>query len=192
MFENGLIQHLDERLAERGILKVVEIGGGFGGLAHYLTKIFKDKLRYVIVDIPESLAFSAVYLTTLHAHADNRLVAAEGPIGFETTPGFTFVANFDHGRLIMADDEVDLVLNTLSLSEMSDAQIDDYCRAASRWIGRRGIFFEQNHQSNHLGPGDIPPLYLKNLRKCTTRLLPTSFPARRGDANFWVNASYRG
>jgi hypothetical protein len=75
---------------------------------------------------------------------------------------------------------------------MSDAQIDDYCRAVSRWIGTRGIFFEQNHQSDHLGPGDVPPLYLKNLRKCVTQLLPASFPARRGDANLWVNASYRG
>jgi len=75
---------------------------------------------------------------------------------------------------------------------MSDAQIDDYCRSAARWIGDRGIFFEQNHQSNHQGPGDIPPRYLKNLRRCSSRLLPESFPTRRGDANLWVTSGYRG
>jgi len=192
MYENALIKHLDQRLAERGILKVIEIGGGYGGLAHHLMKVFEGKLRYTIVDIPESLAFSAIYLGTLHPQDRNLLVGGGGPIALPAAPGFSFVANFDHEQLTMDEDEVDLVINTLSLSEMSDNQIDDYCRAVSRWIGRSGIFFEQNHQSDHLGPGDVPPLYLKNLRKCTTQLLPASFPARRGDANLWVNASYRG
>lgn len=191
MAENALIAHLDERLGEHNPLVVIEIGGGFGGLAYHLMRAFDRRLRYVIVDLPESLAFSAIYLTTLFPDLDNRIASESGSISLEATPGFTFVPNMDYGRLALGRD-ADLVVNTLSLSEMSDPQIEDYCAAVSRWIGTRGIFFEQNHQSDHRGPGDIPPRYLKNLRKCTTQILPASFPKRRGDANFWVNATYRG
>ena len=42
--------------------QVVEIGGGYGGLALSLSKIL-DGSRYVIVDLPEVLLFSAAYLT---------------------------------------------------------------------------------------------------------------------------------
>ena len=67
-----------------------------------------------------------------------------------------------------------------------------HCQATSRLIGNTGIFFEQNHQTDHQGPGHIPPLYLKNLKKCESQILTDSFPGRRGDANFWVNADYQG
>ena len=192
MFENGLIPHLDERMAEHNPLRIIEIGGGFGGLAYHLMQVFEGRVRYIIVDLPESLAFSAIYLTTLFPDLDNHLAGETGAISLGETSGFTFVPNMDHERIALDGRDADLVINTLSLSEMSDAQIDDYCRSAARWIGSRGIFFEQNHQSNHRGPGDIPPRHLKNLRRCSSRLLPESFPARRGDANFWVTASYIG
>ena len=59
-------------------------------------------------------------------------------------------------------------------------------------IGDTGIYFEQNHQLDHQGPGGILPMYLKILRKCSSQILPESFPRRRGTANIWVNASYKG
>ncbi len=192
MYENGLIDLLDRRLAERSPLRVVEIGGGYGGLAYHLMNAFERKLRYAIVDIPESLAFAGIYLSTLFPELDNVFVGESGPIELPDTPGFTFIANMDHGRLNLGGSDADLALNTLSLSEMSDAQIEDYCKAVSSWIGERGIFFEQNHQSNHQGPGNVPPRFLKLLHKCSSNLLSESFPMRRGDANFWVNATYRG
>lgn len=192
MYENSLIDHLDARLAQHVPLRMVEIGGGFGGLAYYLMQAFDRRLRYAIVDIPESLAFAGIYLATLFPDLENVFVEAGADIELPDTPGFTFIPNMDHHRLALGGRDVDLVINTLSLSEMSDVQIDDYCRAASRWIGSRGIFFEQNHQTEHRGPGDIPPRYFRNLHKCSSRLLPASFPKRRGDANFWVNESYRG
>lgn len=192
MHENGLIDHLDRRFADHAPLRTIEIGGGYGGLAFHLMKAFDCKVRYAIVDIPESLAFAGIYLTTLFPELENIFVGESGPIDLPDTPGFTFIPNMDHARLAKGSRDIDLALNTLSLSEMSDAQIEDYCKAVSGWIGESGIFFEQNHQLDHLGPGNVPPRYLKLLHKCSSKLLPESFPKRRGDANFWVNATYRG
>jgi putative sugar O-methyltransferase len=186
MHENGLLDHLRARQEANGVLRIVEIGGGFGGLAYYLMKLFGERVRYGIIDIPESLAFSSIYCGTLYPDLDNRF-EQEGPASLPGTPGFSFVPN-----TITRDMTADLVINTLSLSEMSDAQIHDYCKAASAMIGDSGIFFEQNHQTDHQGPGDIPPLYLKSLKKCESQILGASFPERRGDANFWVNADYQG
>ena len=191
MHENGLIDRLRAAQAANGVLRIVEIGGGFGGLAYYLMGLFEMRVRYAIIDIAESLAFSSVYCTTLFPGLDNRF-EQQGPVQLPDAPGFSFVPNTIHHDLEDAALPADLVINTLSLAEMSDAQIHDYCKAASRLIGNSGIFFEQNHQTDHLGPGDIPPLYLKNLKKCESRILTDSFPGRRGDANFWVNADYQG
>ena len=57
MYENGLIGHLKEKQRVSKTLKIIEIGGGFGGLAYYLIDIFDEKVNYSIIDIPESLAF---------------------------------------------------------------------------------------------------------------------------------------
>ena len=40
---------------------VIEIGGGYGGLAVHLSRILK-RCRYILVDLPETLVFSASYL----------------------------------------------------------------------------------------------------------------------------------
>ena len=44
---------------------VLEIGGGYGGLAHHLTHLCSN-VTYVIVDLPETLFFSAIYLSLLN------------------------------------------------------------------------------------------------------------------------------
>jgi len=190
MEENGLFEILNQKIASAGQLTLVEIGGGYGALAYYLMKLYGEKLHYVIVDIPESLAFSAIYLSVLFPDLENRVIETErGPLD-TSSPGFSFLPNMYADLVSALAKPADLVLNTLSLSEMSDAQIHDYCRLASDAIGSEGIFFEQNHQSNHAGPGGIPPQYLRNLKSFSTSLLPESFPKRRGDANLWVNDSY--
>ena len=192
MEENGLFSHLHERLAEKEILTIVEIGGGYGALGYFLSNLFEGKIHYTIIDIPESLAFSSIYLSVLFPNIYSQFIESELNIWPATKPGFSFLPNMYSRDCCQGGSQVDLVINTLSLSEMSDEQIHDYCQQITTMIGDTGIFFEQNHQLDHQGPGGIPPEYLKILKKCSTRILPNSFPARRGNANLWVNASYRG
>ena len=44
---------------------VLEIGAGYGGLAHHLLGILGN-VTYFIVDLPETLLFSASYLSSLN------------------------------------------------------------------------------------------------------------------------------
>ena len=62
LFESGIIDFLRERAAKNGHVNIVEIGGGYGGLAHGIAQILKGRLNYYICDLPESLLFAALYL----------------------------------------------------------------------------------------------------------------------------------
>ena len=190
MEENGVLDWLNKRQRDNGTINIVEIGGGYGGLAYFLSLIFGENLQYSIIDIPESLAFSAIYLTILLPQTGHRICSQATPVSGQSTPVFTYVPNTLCSLWIHEAPTADLVINTLSLSEMSDRQIEQYCKHISNIIGNTGIFFEQNHQSDHQGPGGIPPAHFKNLKKCKSDILGDNYPQRRGQANLWVNPTY--
>jgi len=189
MFENGLIDLLKDRFAEKGTLRILEIGGGYGALAYHITQLFDQKVHYAIVDIPESLAFSSIYCSTLLPEMKCAFVEDTDPFYLEDEPGLTFIPNMLYDQLAADDSPLDLCLNTLSLAEMSVVQIKDYLESIKRFIGSTGIFFEQNHQNTDVCLGEIFPRYFKNLRRCETELVRT-YPERRGEANLWVNFSF--
>lgn len=126
-------------------LRILEIGGGFGGLAHHLRKLLPAS-QYFIVDIPESLMYSAIYLSVLHSSGRNRVLPyASVPSDLrDPNAGFTFVSNFFFDNLLAADLKFDLVINTLSMSEMAEKQVRYYCNGITRLLGDDGVFFEQN------------------------------------------------
>jgi hypothetical protein len=50
------------------------------------------------------------------------------------------------------DEPFDLVVNTLSLGEMSVPQIETYAELiAERWLATGGLFFEQNQDNRKVG-----------------------------------------
>ena len=189
MHENGLIELLMERLTKKGHLKIIEIGGGYGALAYYLIGLFRFKVRYGIIDIPESLAFSSIYCSTLLDQTRCELVNDAAAFELSDQNSLTFIPNMFYKNLSLDNGPIDLCINTLSLAEMSPEQVEDYCSSISQFIGQTGIFFEQNRQENELALANTFPQYFKNLRKCTTNLL-TNYPDRRGEANLWVNLGW--
>ena len=189
MYENGLIEILTDRLTKNGYLKIVEIGGGYGALAYHLIQFFNFNIRYAIIDIPESLAFSSIYCATLLKKFDIEIIVKDEPFSLTEMPGLTLIPNLFYRQLCVDEGPVDLCINTLSLAEMSPIQVEDYCTSISRFIGKKGIFFEQNRQKNELGLAYTFPRYFKNLRTCTTNLV-RNYPEQRGLANFWVNSDW--
>jgi SAM-dependent methyltransferase len=152
LFEAGFLDPAHSlSLRGRSPLRILEIGAGFGGLAHEIRKLL-PQAHYTIVDLPESLIFSATYLSILHRTEPHRLVVPEDDDATlsATAPGFSFVPNYLFPRLSRAACTFDLVLNTLSMSEMSDAQVRDYCVGIRELLGETGVFFEQNQDNRHL------------------------------------------
>lgn len=140
-------------------VRILEIGGGFGGLAHHLKTLLPDA-EYWIVDIPESLVYSAIYLSVLHKESCNVCLQGDEDLldALDPSPGFRFVPNFLFDSLVETGAGFDLVINTLSLSEMTEKQVRHYCRGIATLLADGGVFFEQNQDNRTVGGLDAQRL----------------------------------
>ena len=175
--ECGLLDSLRPRFC-----RILDIGGGFGGLAQAIVRELGAGVTYTIVDLPESLLFSSLYLQEVFPHSAHNFGAGR------TVCGFNYVPNYMFDEWIKQNPEgTDLAINTLSLVEMTDAQMRFYADRIQTCIGDDGVFFEQNHDGRWRG-----------LRECKT-LLACVFPYRlrlhsqtipvvlSGPADLWAN-----
>jgi len=165
--------------------RILEIGGGYGGLAYHLMNLIPEA-RYVIVDIPESLLFSSIYLSTLWEGKDNVLITPDcaQDLGKDTA-GFTFLPNFLFDDCCAAGLEFDLVINTLSMSEMTEPQVRYYAEGIRRLLDRRGVFFEQNQDNRPLEMLDAKTI----LAHCFPLCLPLQsllLPLMHGQPHLWA------
>jgi putative sugar O-methyltransferase len=148
----GLIERLRMIASEGRTPCIVEIGGGFGGLSYYLSQLVPEA-RIAIVDIPESLIFSSLYLSLLLPQKEQiyaRPEAADETL-VPSTPGCTFVPNYLFDKVIESHVEFDLAINTLSMSEMDESQVEYYCQGLNHLLAADGVFFEQNHDNKPVG-----------------------------------------
>ena len=192
MFECGAIDQLKVVAAAGRTPRILEIGGGFGGLAYHLKKIV-PQAHVVIVDIPESLVFAAAYLSLSIPH--DRFVYMTG--ASPTTdlmcdePGCTFVPNFMFDRVVDAGFPFDLAINTLSMSEMGPDQVSYYCRGIQKLLAPQGGFFEQNQDNSTIGKVDARRVIVTHFAHGTefrSRIVPNPV---HGNAHIWSRHPWR-
>jgi hypothetical protein len=142
LFDAGIIAWLDRLAAETQSVRILEIGSGYGALAWWFRGAFPS-CSYTIVDLPECLLFSGLYLSL--SRPDVRT-----GWGLDAVPfGLRFVPNYQAASL---REPFDLVINTLSMSEMSIPQVRHYASLIKgEWLAKRGLFFEQNQDNRHMG-----------------------------------------
>lgn len=126
---------------------VLELGGGFGGLGHFLIRDNPD-MTYIDVDLPENMALTAFYL--LSAFPDKK-VALFGEVDLKTADlsqyDIVVLPNFAIAEL--KDNTVDLAFNSYSLAEMSLETVANYISQFNR-ITRKFIY--------HVNHTRIPPV----------------------------------
>jgi putative sugar O-methyltransferase len=126
---------------------VLELGGGFGGLGHFLIRDNPD-MTYIDVDLPENMALTAFYL--LSAFPDKK-VALFGEVDLKTADlsqyDIVVLPNFAIADL--KDNTVDLAFNSYSLAEMSLETVANYISQFNR-ITRKFIY--------HVNHTRIPPV----------------------------------
>ena len=182
LYRTGILDRLERRIAERGFCRVMEIGPGYGGLAYQLKQTFGGRLQFIAVDLPESLIFSSIYLTTLSAD-DYLLYRDEKTI--DPHHGLIFVPAFRSPEFFAAVSEVDLCVNAISMSEMTAAQVDYYGRSIAGSLSDEGMFFEVNHEQDAVGPhvdckSRLAPHFEERLSVANTEV------ANDGDLDIWA------
>ena len=162
----GLIDRLREIANSGRTPLIVEIGGGYGGLSYYLSQLV-PQARIVIVDIPESLIFSSLYLSLLLPQQEQiyaRPAVTDQPL-VPATPGCTFVPNYLFDKVIETHVDFDLAINTLSMSEMDEEQVEYYCRGLNHLLATEGVFFEQNHDNKPVGRLNAKKIIARHFEK---------------------------
>jgi hypothetical protein len=179
----GLFRFLAARAAQNGRARVLEIGGGYGALAHYIKKLVPNA-AYTICDLPESLSMSASYLALTRPELRTHVVSLEAP-QVDDLDAFHFVPNYVLPQVAHSI-RFDLVINTLSLSEMSVAQIDRYGMLISEMISGTGLFFEQNQDNLPIGLQNCK-LHLPRHFLMRTKIDPPPFALSQGSVDIWTN-----
>lgn len=144
LWRRGVLDHLRRKVAENGTAHVVEIGAGHGSLCYHLKRLL-PRLTYTIIDLPEVLVFSGVYLT---------LTAPEwGPTVAEPTSGPTIrpfgtclVPNYQFAQALARLPAIDLAINISSFGEMTPQQVRKYAAGLSAAMREGGVLFESNDE----------------------------------------------
>jgi hypothetical protein len=132
---------------------VLEIGGGYGGLAR-LLRLLRKGVSYCIVDLPESLFFSFIFLKTCFPKAKFLLVERTDDFRKIEEEDFDFILVPAHMANGLTGSRFDLVVNTFSLGEMTQPAVDAYMKLLNNRI--EATFF---YSINRFGqrPGGNPP-----------------------------------
>lgn len=111
-----------ERLAN-GRPAALEIGAGYGALAYHVSRILPG-VRYYIVDLPEVLFFSAIYLSI--AAPERTLYLWDAARGQPELGTSDFVLIPNYALSSLGGMTFELVLNVASFQEMRPAQLQAY------------------------------------------------------------------
>lgn len=110
---------------------VVEIGAGWGGFGHQFKTLFPN-VTYVIIDLPSTILFSAVYLRTLFPEANTFMY---GDDSLSSALDGTSLYDFVFLPYYVVDEvdfqSLDLTINMVSFQEMTSDQVERYARMAS-------------------------------------------------------------
>jgi hypothetical protein len=123
---------------------VVELGGGFGGLAYYLVRD-NPQVTYVDFDLPEAVALASYYLMRSLPNVPVRLYG-EAELSAETltVPGIVLMPSFEIVKMPWKAATVSF--NSYSLAEMSPGTVHVYLDQITRITS--GYFLHINHNRN--------------------------------------------
>jgi putative sugar O-methyltransferase len=136
------------------VIRVAEIGAGYGRLAYLITKLFPN-VEYNIFDISPALAVSQNYLAcVLGEHRVSTF--REIP---QLASNSEIRAFLPHQIELFPDNYFDLVINVSSFDEMAAAQVDHYFSELDKKCG--GWLYLQGHaksqsQGVRLGVNEFP------------------------------------
>lgn len=129
--------------------RVIEIGGGYGGMAYYLMKTGKVD-QYIDIDLPETLALATFYLMSAYPN-ENFLLYGEGGIDSNSdNVKFVMLPSFEIEKIKKT--EIGLAFNSYSFAEMSKEASVNYIQHIG--MLRPEHILHVNHTSNSTTKSD--------------------------------------
>ncbi|HSB02853.1 MAG TPA: putative sugar O-methyltransferase [Anaerolineales bacterium] len=141
-YRSGILSEQLNTSAQRRY--VLEIGGGYGGLAHHVSNICGN-ITYIIVDLPETLLFSAAYLSLLNPQKKIHIYEPgdfQEASQFEAMGSCDFVLVPNYKLQALRRLRFDLAINMASFQEMRTSQVEealDFIRETCT-----GVFYSLN------------------------------------------------
>ena len=118
---------------------ILEIGGGYGGLAHKLALTY-PAATFTVIDLPEALALQAYFLASHHGEERLALHYADARTHESGDARFHLVCA---GTRPMRQ-HFDLVINTRSFMEMTRAQLQQYFALIQSTMPPGGLLYNLN------------------------------------------------
>ncbi|GMR24380.1 MAG: hypothetical protein BMS9Abin37_2917 [Acidobacteriota bacterium] len=150
-----MLTHLDGYLD--GVEVVVDIGGGYGGLAR-LIKLSRPEVRVVLVDLPEVNAIQTYFLSC--AFPDESVLGLTDVETLEAIDAREVGADFLilPGPLMekLRPSSFELVINTRSMMEMDLATVSFYLGQVQSKLPENGVFYTVNRYEKKTRLKDYP------------------------------------
>lgn len=150
-----MLTHLEPYLADVEV--VVEIGGGYGGLAR-LLKTALPSLKLVLLDLPEVNAIQTYFLKT--AFSEKKLITLRDVRSLDTIDPRSLEFDFLvlPGQLIerLAPGSFQLAVNTRSMMEMDPKTVSFYIEHLQRQLGPGSFFYCVNRYEKKTRLKDYP------------------------------------
>jgi putative sugar O-methyltransferase len=144
-------------LARKGTQRVLELGGGYGGLAMMALQ-FNPELSYAMCDLEESLFVQGTFLT-VHLGPERVHPVRTAEELRDLRPGHVYLLPQNRADEL-AKVRFDLAINQQSMQEMTSAQVERYCDILAKCAER---FYSCNRRSHGAGvvqqKGLIPDLH---------------------------------
>ncbi len=127
LYQAGVLDKLAKHQTKQFVL---EVGGGYGGLAHHIGRILDQKITYLLVDLPEMFLFQGPYLAVNNPHKkiyvyDRQTFTPEFIQTELSQYDFALIPNFALNQLAPIS-SIALMINMQSFQEMSTSQIRQY------------------------------------------------------------------
>jgi hypothetical protein len=129
------------RTREGGAVRVVEIGGGYGGMAYWLMQMTSN-VDYTIVDLP--------IVNVLQGYFLSKAIGAEA-VSFYGEPAGRVAVVPTHA-LPTVDAPIDILVNKDSMPEIPEAALREYLEWAKR--NCTGVFYSYNQEAGASFDGD--------------------------------------
>lgn len=131
--------------------RILDIGGGYGGLVGKLAKLFPST-KISLIDTPEGNLLQTFYLRKLFPDSPIAVTdqSLETPNGFDARFLILPIRKFD----VLFEFEWDLIINTRSMQEMDPEDITLYFDLIQKRLRNRGIFYNANQLTG--GAAGIP------------------------------------